>query len=204
MTWIIAVCGTMGCGKSTVVDHAVAAMLNSDSLQEDHFNRMTERGPDEIDAWWERDRDVSEFGLTHLLQELHRRAPDKATRGLEVTAGQQEIILLETHFGRLHRHLQLWIDFQVWVDIPADIAFARKVGQFADELQLHVAADKDSHGLRWIAEFCRGYMSTTGKLFEMQRQRVRSMSDVAISGQGTPLDVCANFLQSLPARFRQE
>ena len=116
--------------------------------------------------------------------------------------GGQQIVLLETHFGRLHPKLSPWIDFQFWIDVPADVALARKVAQLTQ--QMSATNDKAINGLRWIETFCNGYLTTTRKLFEMQRQDVRNQSEITINGEASPLDVCVEFLQRLPPEFRPE
>jgi len=112
--------------------------------------------------------------------------------------------LFETHFGRLHPGLKPWIDYQCWIDVPADIAVARKVAQLSALMRSQSTSNDNDSGLRWIETFCKGYLTTTRKLFEMQRQKVRELSEMSIDGQGTPLAVCAEFLQRLPQRFKPE
>lgn len=224
MTWVIAICGTMGSGKSTVVENVAAALPDCEMLFEDDYNRTTERSLEEINAWWDRGADVGEFDLFELLTQLAARCPDKSQdQGIDVprsprtfltasiaqeTAGShrgiQRILLLETHFGRLHPALSPWIDFQCWIDVPADIAVARKIAQRSAQLQMQSPHNGTSDGLRWIESFCKGYLTTTRKLFEMQRQKVRDLSDVSIDGQAAPLDVCAEFLQRLPQKYKPE
>ncbi len=220
MTIVIAICGTMGSGKSTAVDNIAAALPDCVTLQEDDFNRTTDRSLDEIDAWWTRGASVAEIDLSQVIKQLAVLCPDKdgtthprteSYQGTDVPrspgstrCSSRQIVLLETHFGRLHSELKPWIDYQCWIDVPADIAVARKVAQLSEQLRTHSSTDNHANGLRWIENFCKGYLTTTRKLFEMQRQKVRELSEMSIDGQGTPLDVCAEFLQKLPQRFKPE
>ena len=212
MTWVIAICGTMGSGKTTAVENIAAALPDCLSLHEDDFNRTTERSLDEIDAWWNRGANVGEFDLSALIGQLAALCPDRSTtthQGTDVPRspstkgrGSRPVILLETHFGRLHPELALWIDYQCWIDVPADVALARKVAQLSQ--QRSAANTNAVDGLRWIEKFCRGYLTTTRKLFDMQRQRVRDQSELTIDGRATPLDVCSEFLQRLPQKYKPE
>ena len=176
MTFVIAICGTMGSGKSTAVENIAAALPDCQSLHEDDYNRTTERSLDEIKTWWDRGADVGEFDLSELIQQMAIRCPDElpsrkcqspdllktdiatgqhqgtsqhqgtdVPRSPGITApptsgvgrGNPEILLLETHFGRLHPGLNPWIDFQCWIDVPADIAVARKIAQMSAQIQAH-------------------------------------------------------------------
>ena len=104
MRRVIAVCGTMGSGKSTLVGMAAAAMCGCDVLHEDDFNRATERTLVDIEAWWKCGADVSEFDLTSLCDEfaIRRAAGIPGLQGNIVAAPPSQILLLESQFGRLH------------------------------------------------------------------------------------------------------
>lgn len=210
MTIVIAICGTMGSGKTTAVENIAAALPDCEALHEDDFNRTTERSLDDIDAWWGRGAIVGELDLSELIKQLATMCPDQDS---SVTGSTQKsrrsttrILLLETHFGRLHPALEPWIDYQCWIDVPADIAVARKIVQLCGHMGSQPANSENEYGseLRWIENFCKGYLMTTRKLFEMQRQKVRELSEMSIDGQGTPLAVCEAFLRHLPQRFKPE
>lgn len=223
MTWVIAICGTMGSGKSTLAENAAAALPDCSVVFEDDHNRMTERSLDNIEDWFSRGGDVSEFELSDVIARLTELCPDKrsmvktthASAGVitsttnaksspELRASAHQIVLLETHFGRLHSALSPWIDFQVWINTPADIAVARKVLQLSQQMTQQNPPVPESNGLRWIEKFCSGYLTTTRKLFNLQRQQVGAVSDVTIDGEGSPWDVCGRFLENLPTRFKPE
>ncbi len=223
MTWVIAICGSMGSGKSTLTENAAAALPDCSVVFEDDHNRMTDRSLDNIEDWFARGGNVSEFDLSDVIARLSELCPDKridiaTTResaGVSTPspnadtwpvsrASAHRIVLLETHFGRLHSALSPWIDFQVWINTPADIAVARKVLQLSQQMTEHNPPLPDSDGLRWIEKFCSGYLTTTRKLFNLQRQQVGAVSDVTIDGEGSPWDVCGRFMENLPIRFRPE
>jgi len=219
MTIVIAICGTMGSGKTTAVENIAAALPDCVSLHEDDYNKTTERSLDDIDHWWNRGANVGEFDLSALITQLAVLCPNSVTSNLTAAkhqgtniprsprlagVGNGQIVLLETHFGRLHPELHPWIDLQCWIDIPADIAVARKIAQLSNQMHTSQSDDFAKDGLRWIENFCKGYLRTTRKLFEMQRQQVRDLSDMSIDGQATALDVCTEFLQRLPEEYKPE
>lgn len=204
MTSVIAICGTMGSGKSTLVEHAASALLDCEVIFEDEHNRMTERSLVEIEEWFSRGGRVDDFDLSDVISQLTKLCPDKLTNPVRKHASAHRIVLLETHFGRLHSFLRPWIDFQVWINTPADIAVARKVMQLSQQMTQQNPPGPDFDGLRWIEKFCSGYLTTTRKLFDLQRQQVAALSDVTIDGEGSPWEVCGRFLENLPTQFRPE
>lgn len=204
MTWVIAICGTMGSGKSTLAEHAALALPDCAVVFEDDHNRMTERSLADIERWFSRGGPVDEFDLSNVIAQLTKLCPDKLMNVVANHASAHRIVLLETHFGRLHSGLRPWIDFQVWINTPADIAVARKVMQLSQQMTQQNPPVPDSDGLRWIEKFCSGYLTTTRKLFNLQRQQVGELSDVTIDGEGSPWDVCGRFLENLPTQFRPE
>jgi uridine kinase len=197
---IIAVCGSMGSGKSTLVEQAAGALPNAVGLCEDDYNTTPNRSLDDIEEWWGRGGDVAEFDLSGLLTELQART--QGQQNGRTVDSSEPLILLETQFGRLHPELQPWITLQIWIDVPADIAFARKTAELSAQMQHSSSPIAAVDGLRWIEQFCRGYLSTTRKLFEMQRKQVREQSDVTIDGTGKPLDVFQQFLDRLPQSYK--
>ena len=204
MTWVIAICGTMGSGKSTLVEHAASALPDCAVVFEDEHNRMTERSLTDIEGWFSRGGAVDEFDLSDVIAQLTKLCPNKLTKVAAKASGSRRIVLLETHFGRLHSGLRPWIDFQVWINTPADIAVARKVMQLSQQMTQQNPPWPDADGLRWIEKFCSGYLTTTRKLFNLQRQQVGGLSDVTIDGEGSPWDVCGRLLENLPTQFRPD
>ncbi len=128
---------------------------------------------------------------------------DGATHSRSEVSGSS-LVLLETHFGRLHPLLKPWIGLQVWLDVPADIAIARKVAQLCGQFQRECSAEVLTGRLHWIEQFCRGYLTTTRRLFQMQRQQVQPLSDIVIDGTAEPLDVLGSVLNELPEEIRRQ
>jgi len=188
MSHVIAICGMMGSGKSTVIGQMLPLLADGAALFEDDFNPAPMQSLEEIRGWWERGGRVEEFDLSALAAQL-QHASD--------TSGG--VTLLETQFGRLHPALRPFIDLQVWIDVESDIAFARKVAQLSRGF---LAGRPTAESLEWIARFCDSYVQTTRELFERQRSQVAGQSDVCISGNGTPEDVCLQIWEQLPSPLK--
>ena len=167
MSSVIAICGTMGSGKTTLMKSLHASLPNSVVVTEDDFNPAFTRSIDDVREWRDRGADVDEFDLSAVGSAI-------------VAAETASVVLLETHFGRLHSTLRPLIDLQLWIDVPLDIAFARKVAQLTQMLPTQL--DDVAAALNWLAEFCDSYLQTTRPMFEQQRQQVGGQSDERIDG----------------------
>ena len=194
MSHVIAICGMMGSGKSTVVARLSAVAQNCIVCHEDDFNPAPMRSLEEVQAWWERGADVAEFDLSQLVETLQQTSENPAA-----------VVLLETQFGRLHSALRPFIDLQCWIDVEPDIALARKSSQLATQAAEAADVSQNLHSatesLRWVASFCQSYYQTTRKLFLQQRTNVAGQSDIQISGHVSPDEVCRQLQNSVPGFF---
>ncbi|MCA9058143.1 MAG: hypothetical protein KDA85_06570 [Planctomycetaceae bacterium] len=193
MTQVIAICGSMGSGKTTVVTRLSELLPRCVALFEDEYNRTTERSLTEMRAWLERGADIGEFDLSALIIRLKEFTVHQHARSASAAA---ETVLLESQFGRLHPGLSPYVDFQCWLDVPADIAIVRKIRQLTTD-QLQCSDVGAAAGLSWIADFCQGYLAETRPLLEMQRREVRHASDLRIDGMQTPELVCQQIIEEL-------
>lgn len=186
MSQVIAICGTMGSGKSTMLRLLSAQLPNCVTLQEDDYNPAPMRSLTEVQEWWDRGGRVEEFDLSALSARLE-----------SCTALSDGIVLLETQFGRLHPELRPWIDLQIWIDVDSDVALARKVAQLTRQLMDNAETASSPESLNWLACFCESYLQTTRKLFIRQRTQVGEQSDARIVGTGSPRQVCQHLHAAL-------
>ncbi|MCA9061633.1 MAG: hypothetical protein KDA96_01160 [Planctomycetaceae bacterium] len=196
MPHVIAVCGSMGSGKTTVVRHLSQLLPQCAVLFEDDFNRTPERSLEEIQAWFDRGADVSEFDLSAFGHAIDRCLRNNDCGNDDTPGG---FLLLESQFGRTHPLLRSRIDLQCWIDVPLDVAIVRKLEQISSGLQQDRMV-RASDGLSWIADFCHAWLTSTRQLVERQRKDVRQCSDIRINGMREPHDVVRQILDELPMR----
>jgi uridine kinase len=187
MNRVIAVAGAVGAGKSTLVRALAARLADSTSIQFDHFERMTERPIEDVRLWIQEGADVDKLpvpGLAEALDalKLGRAVVDPLT-GAEIPAAKH--ILLETQFGRRHKATGRHIDFLIWIDTPLDIALARKVRQFVNDLDPGDLAGAASFA-RWLADYLENYVEVVGGLLRMQRETVAAQADLVVDGASGP------------------
>ncbi|MEO8202769.1 MAG: uridine kinase [Betaproteobacteria bacterium] len=198
---VVGIAGPVGAGKSTLVRALAAALGDTTTLQFDHFERMTERPIEEVMRWMRDGADLDQVpvpGLADALEALKagRAATDPLTRAQLQPAA---CVLFETQFGRRHTASGREIDFLVWIDVPLDVALARKVRQL-----LRVATAGDAQGARaflpWLEGYLDNYLGVVGELLRVQRETVAAGADLIVDGQAAPQEMALRVAQALVAR----
>ena len=188
MNPVVAVTGGMGSGKSTVVARLESLLPRAVAVHEDDHQSMTCWTADDVRRWQEAGGDVAKLPLEGL--------PDRLKQLRDTAGGHRGIVLLESQFGRQHPALAPLVDFQIWLDVPADVAFARRIAEVAAD----AGADPQAR-LAWIAELSSTYASWTAGLVRRQRVAVAAVADVIVAADAPVADVVSHCLTAI-ARFR--
>ena len=185
---VVAITGSMGAGKSTVVHQLVCLLPRALAVHEDDHQSMTRWSADEVRRWQEAGADVGQLPLEGL--------PDLLVTLRDAERGHHGIVVLESQFGRHHPALRPLIDFQIWLTVPADVAFARRIAQLACE-----HADDPTTRLAWIARMSRAYVAWTAPLVHRQQAAVPAVCDVIVAGDAPVSTVVDDCLAAIN-RFR--
>lgn len=159
--YVVSVSGTSGAGKSSVIDKAAALLASATTL---HFDDYVTLGNDvaEIKAWLDAGADLDAIktpGLADDLRHLRARQPIRLpSTGRRVESA--DFIILEEPFGRSRAELSPLIDLAVFIDVPADVAMARRllreidtwreepaqlIGALELQLRAYLAAGRDAY-----------------------------------------------------------
>lgn len=188
MNPVVAVTGGMGSGKSTVVDRLVSLLPRAVAVHEDDHQSMTCWTAEEVRRWEQAGADVAALPLEGL--------PGRLAELRGATGLHRGIVLLESQFGRHHPALAALVDFQIWLDVPADVAFARRVAQLAGE-----RVDDPAARLAWIARMSGEYATWTAPIVHRQQDSVAAAADVVVPARRPVTDVVDQCLEAI-ARFR--
>lgn len=188
MNQVVAVTGGMGSGKSTVVERLESLLPRAVAVHEDDHQSMTQWTADEVRRWQEAGGDVARLPLEGL--------PDRLKQLRDPAGGHCGIVLLESQFGRHHPALAPLVDFQIWLDVPADVAFARRIAEVAAD----AGADPQAR-LAWIAQLSSTYASWTARLVHGQREAVAEVADVIVAANAPVADVVSHCMAAID-RFR--
>lgn len=188
MNAIIAVTGGMGAGKSTVVRQLEILLPRAIAVHEDDHQRITRWTAEEVGRWKDAGADIAQLPLEGL--------PERLAELRDPACGHRGLVVFESQFGRHHPALAPLVDFQIWLAVPADVAFARRIAQLARE-----RVDDPAARLAWIARMSAAYANWTAPLVQRQREAVSAAADVIIDADGSVTDVVDRCLASV-ARFR--
>jgi uridine kinase len=127
-SFVIAVSGTSGAGKSSVI--AITAELLTSAARL-HFDDYVTLGNDiaQIRAWIDSGASPDEIKTPVLAVDLRTLISGEPIR--PPNAGHMvhpaDYIILEEPFGRSRRELASLIDLTVYIDVPPDVALARRI-----------------------------------------------------------------------------
>lgn len=125
--FVVAVSGTSGGGKTTLVGRAAALLKDATRLHFDDYVSVN-NDPSQIRAWLEAGADPDEFKTPRLPGDLRRLLSGEP---LILPGGgvvePAEVILLEEPFGRARGELAGLVDFAAHLRVPPDVALARRL-----------------------------------------------------------------------------
>lgn len=185
---VIAIAGPVGGGKSTLVRGLAGHLEDASAVYFDHYERITEQPIEAIGEWMREGADLDRIvvpGLGEDLQSLKegRTVADPLTRE---PVSARRFILFETQFGRRHTASGQHVDFLVWLDIPLDIALARKVRQFAGEAAATHEGANPGRFVAWLQTYLDNYVAVVGGLLRLQRDTVATDADLVLDGTLAP------------------
>lgn len=183
MNHIIAVSSLIGGGKTSLVTSLASGLHSATSIHYDHYERITDESTDYLKQWLNRGADFNEFKIPGLSDDLGRLMKgesiiDPLTKE-EIYSGRY--IIFETPLGRDHEDTARYIDWLIWIDIPFDLALARKVKEFTSLF----LAEKGNlfDRVSWLDHYLENYMKIVRDVLEIQREKVIQNADIILDGK---------------------
>jgi len=183
VSYVVAVCGPTGGGKSALVKGLVGALGDASAIHMDSYERMTRAPVRDVLRWAERGADVEQLEVPLLAEHLGqlRRGQSVLEPGRRAPIEPRKYIVFETHFGRVHKATGEQIDLLIWIDTPLEVALARKLKAFTGEA-LHGEAGREQ--LAWLDAYLANYLALVRGLMQLQAARVRPQADLVLDGSG--------------------
>ena len=113
--YVIAIAAVSGGGKTTLTKHLSKMTEHSAALYFDEYEFMKE--PSDLSAWAKRNGGYREWDLQPIEEDLKR----------VIEMEHIDVILLDYPFARLHDQISVYIDETIFLDVPLDIAMARRM-----------------------------------------------------------------------------
>lgn len=203
MPTIIAVAAPIGGGK-TAVSRSVAAQLPGTAvLSFDHYEQATGQPIQNLQGWLQRGADFDEFVVPALREDLARlkrgeAVHDPATRAV-IAPGRY--LVFENPLGREARSLAPFVDLLLWVDVPPDVALARKLRELVGRLRQESGRERDAERLAWLEQYLENYLAVVREILQLQRERVTARADLVLSGMRDPEEIAREAAAEIRRRF---
>lgn len=177
--FVVAVSGTSGAGKTSLVDRASAMLASSTRL---HFDDYVNLGNDiaTIKSWLAGGADPNELRTPEFAADLRRlRAGETLNlpndRG---TVAAADIIIVEEPFGKSRLELAPLIDLAVHLDVPPDVALARRSLRLVEV----EAADDPPQALDAVVGQLRAYLAAGRDAYLAAARAAHASADLVLDG----------------------
>ena len=198
MTFIIAVAAPIGGGKTALVKGLAQALNGASTLHFDDYELATRKTPEELARWLAAGADFNELsapGLLSALQALKRGEPvSDPAGGQAILPG--DCLILEMPLGRAYAETAELIDAVIWLDIPLDVALARKLREFTAQALADESEDPCGF-LRWLDAYLDQYAGQVRAILQLQQQRVAAGADIVLDGLRPPHALIAEAREAL-------
>ncbi|CAO3439381.1 hypothetical protein [Azospirillum doebereinerae] len=197
-TLVVAVSGPSGAGKSSLIEAAASRLGNAARLHFDHYITL---GNDigEITAWLEAGGDPNGIMTPRLADDLRRLIGGGWIERLHdrTRIGPAGLVIVEEPFGRSRAEIGGLIDVAVHIDVPSDVALARRT--------LRLVGDRsvlgDAAVLAEVDGQLRAFLAVGRDAYRAADRAARAAADLVLDGM-QPVDALAETLLSVIAGHR--
>jgi len=178
-TFVLAIAGHSGAGKSTVIAHLCARLGHANALSLDNYEASSHYPP--ASQWIQGGADPNEFlspqydadvrALKNGRFIIHPESIQALNPG--------RFLLLEEPFGRGRTTLRDLIDFAVYVDTPLEISYIRKISR----KNTFLPWEDDPHVfIAHLRENMEWYLRVGRTFYLVVAERVREDCDLIVDG----------------------
>jgi uridine kinase len=134
-----------------------------------------------------RGADFEEFVVPRLREDLERLRRGEAVRdpmsGAAVSAGKY--LVFENPLGREAGSLTAFVDLLIWVEVPPEVALARKVREMVGGFLGQRRPEQHGEFLAWLQQYLENYLTIVRDVLRIQQERVAAKADIVLDGMGS-------------------
>ncbi|MBU5345847.1 AAA family ATPase [Paenibacillus lautus] len=179
----IAVSGPSGSGKSTLTKQLRDKLVDAISFHFDEY-ASTNKYPDDFVEWLEKGADPKLVQNQNFNRDLYELVQG---RSIKLPSNQmvksEKYIIVEEPFGRGREGMAELIDFVVCIDIPLEVALARRILR-----GIQNAECSPSETLKNFEEYLSQHLIVVRNLYQAINSNVMADCDLIVSGL-EPMDV---------------
>ncbi len=184
MTYVVAVAAPIGGGKTSLVTAIADGLHDAAIVRFDHYEKLTEQSVDHLIQWMKNGADADAFRFPGLGRDLEKlkRGESIVDPLTNVKVPSKKYIIFEMPLGKEHKETAEYIDLLLWVEIPLDMALARKLREFTGAFLKGYDQAKQKDFIIWLDTYLENYLKAVGNILRIQRERVSVKADIIVDG----------------------
>ena len=182
-TFLIVISGTPGAGKSTLTRKVVARLGDAVGFHFDHYDREpTNSGPKDLKAWLEQGASPNAIQRPRLVEDLRQLCRGEAVTNprLGTPTEPASYVVMDGPFGRAWDPIRDLVDFVACIEVPMELALARRVLRTADQITDSATFHADIR--QGMTHYVNGGRESYVRVFA----RVKSACDLVVDGTRDP------------------
>lgn len=176
---VISIAAVSGGGKTTITTQLISKLANSKAIYFDDY--AFDECPDDICKWVDEGADYNEWNLTPLIKDIHYLVNNN---------DQSNYIILDYPFAYLNTEVSKYIDFSIYIDIPLDIAMARRI-----------LRDFSEAPIEDVRNDLVNYLSRGRTAYLEMENTVKGNSDKVIDGSSSINIIVDQIVEEIRGRF---
>lgn len=200
-SFLIVISGTPGAGKSTLTRMTAARLGDAVTFHFDHYDREpTNSGPKDLTMWLEQGASPNAIQRPRLVEDLQKLCRGEAVTNprLGTPTEPASYIVMDGPFGRVWDPIRDLVDFVACIDIPMEIALARRILRTADQItdsaQFHTDIRKG------MTHYLNGGWESYVRMFA----QVKSQCDLVVEGTKDPDQLAEEVVDAVHAHQRSK
>jgi uridine kinase len=196
---VIVVAGPSGGGKTTLVRHLAAVLGNATEVYFDDYAAIS-TSPADMPHWVATGADPNQWQTPRLVDDVQAlRAGSTVVHPDGTTVLQPaHYIVMEEPFGRERQEIAPLIDFVVVIDVPLEIALARRIRRtFSVGLEQWSAEQLLKH----VDSYLDDYIAFGSTLYGAVNSRALASCDLAVDGRQPVEQLAEQITTAVRSRF---
>jgi uridine kinase len=192
---VIVVAGPSGSGKTTLVEHLAVLLGHATQVYFDDYAAVSTY-PADMAHWLATGADPNQWQTPRLAEDVQALRAGSAVVHPDGTTVLQptRYIVMEEPFGRERREMAPLIDFVAVIDVPLEIALARR-------LRRNLSKGRAEQVLQDVDEYLEFYIAVGSTLYGVVNSRALASCNQAVDGRQPSEQLAEQIATAVRRRF---
>ncbi|MDQ3904103.1 MAG: hypothetical protein M3300_01305 [Actinomycetota bacterium] len=195
---VVAIAGPSGAGKTTLVQHVAALLADATPVYFDDYAALSTY-PEDLAAWLAAGADPDRWQTPRLaadVQALRSGMPVLHPDGTIILQPARYVVL-EEPFGRERQEMALAIDVVVVIDLPLEIALARRLRRTMSHGREQWSTEQL---LTHMEDYLAAYLAWGRTLYRVVNRRAMQSCDIVVDGTQPPEVLARQIVEAVRSR----